>query len=135
MPVLGSDPAVPLHCRETDENISEPQFINLSYVQAQHDYLAGNYPVVREDAAQVGQPVDHLALNMTCFTTRPQGHAAAAAADLCCGKCGCRRQGWRLTPGVAHLTAAPLGWFEKDQGSSSARPCCHWGLELVPALH
>lgn len=39
--------------RETDENISEPQFINLSYVQAQHDYLAGNYPVVREDAAQV----------------------------------------------------------------------------------
>jgi hypothetical protein len=42
-----------LCCRETDENISEPQFINLSYVQAQHDYLAGNYPVVREDAAQV----------------------------------------------------------------------------------
>ena len=33
--------------------MSEPQFINLSYVQAQHDYLAGNYPVVREDAAQV----------------------------------------------------------------------------------
>ncbi len=25
--------------RETDEAISEPQFINLSYVQAQHDYL------------------------------------------------------------------------------------------------
>lgn len=43
-----------VHCRDTDENISEPQFINLSYVQAQHDYLAGNYPVVREDAAQVG---------------------------------------------------------------------------------
>eukprot|EP00878_Enallax_costatus_P046449 GHUV01056457.1.p1 GENE.GHUV01056457.1~~GHUV01056457.1.p1 ORF type:complete len:126 (-),score=19.16 GHUV01056457.1:543-920(-) len=40
-------------CRETDEAISEPQFINLSYVQAQHDYLAGNYPVVREDAAQM----------------------------------------------------------------------------------
>lgn len=43
-------------CRETDETVSEPQFINLSYVQAQHDYLAGNYPVVREDAAQVGLP-------------------------------------------------------------------------------
>jgi hypothetical protein len=41
--------------RETDESVSEPQFINLSYVQAQHDYLAGNYPVVREDAAQVGR--------------------------------------------------------------------------------
>lgn len=40
--------------RETDESIAEAQFINLSYVQAQHDYLAGNYPVVREDAAQVG---------------------------------------------------------------------------------
>ncbi|KAJ9511982.1 hypothetical protein QJQ45_004434 [Haematococcus lacustris] len=39
--------------RETDENIVEPQFINLSYVQAQHDYLQGNYPVVREDAAQM----------------------------------------------------------------------------------
>ncbi|GAX81265.1 hypothetical protein CEUSTIGMA_g8697.t1 [Chlamydomonas eustigma] len=39
--------------RETDETITEPQFINLSYVQAQHDYLQGNYPVVREDAAQM----------------------------------------------------------------------------------
>ncbi|KAF8058864.1 KIN14I [Scenedesmus sp. PABB004] len=38
---------------ETDEAITEPQFIALSYVQAQHDYLAGNYPVVREDAAQM----------------------------------------------------------------------------------
>jgi hypothetical protein len=45
-------PALLSH-RETDESVSEPQFINLSYVQAQHDYLAGNYPVVREDAAQV----------------------------------------------------------------------------------
>lgn len=39
--------------RETDESIVEPQFINLSYVQAQHDYLQGNYPVVRDDAAQM----------------------------------------------------------------------------------
>ncbi|CAK0740574.1 hypothetical protein CVIRNUC_001260 [Coccomyxa viridis] len=39
--------------RETDETITEPQFVTLSYVQAQHDYLAGNYPVVREDAAQM----------------------------------------------------------------------------------
>jgi hypothetical protein len=46
--------------RETDENISEPQFINLSYVQAQHDYLAGNYPVVREDAAQVWMQLHYL---------------------------------------------------------------------------
>ncbi|PNW82236.1 hypothetical protein CHLRE_06g278125v5 [Chlamydomonas reinhardtii] len=39
--------------RETDETITEPQFVNLSYVQAQHDYLQGNYPVVREDASQM----------------------------------------------------------------------------------
>lgn len=39
--------------RETDETIQEPQFLNLSYVQAQHDFLLGNYPVVREDAAQM----------------------------------------------------------------------------------
>lgn len=39
--------------RETDEAIQEAQFLNLSYVQAQHDFLLGNYPVVREDAAQM----------------------------------------------------------------------------------
>ena len=39
--------------RETDETVTEPQFVNLSYIQAQHDYLAGQYPVVREDAAQM----------------------------------------------------------------------------------
>eukprot|EP00210_Caulerpa_lentillifera_P006575 g6280.t1 len=39
--------------RETDETISESQFINLSFVQAQYDYLLGNYPVVKEDAAQL----------------------------------------------------------------------------------
>eukprot|EP00899_Mesostigma_viride_P014526 jgi/Mesvir1/23074/Mv10000-RA.2 len=39
--------------RETDEGITEPMFINLSYVQAQHDYLLGNYPVGRDDAAQL----------------------------------------------------------------------------------
>ncbi|GMH43112.1 hypothetical protein BSKO_11034 [Bryopsis sp. KO-2023] len=39
--------------RETDETITEAQFVNLSYIQAQYDYLLGNYPVVREDAAQL----------------------------------------------------------------------------------
>ena len=39
--------------RETDESITEAMFINLSYVQAQHDYLQGNYPVGRDDAAQL----------------------------------------------------------------------------------
>ena len=27
--------------------------MNLSYIQAQYDYLMGNYPVVQEDAAQL----------------------------------------------------------------------------------
>eukprot|EP01025_Chloroclados_australasicus_P032418 TRINITY_DN32899_c0_g1_i1.p1 TRINITY_DN32899_c0_g1~~TRINITY_DN32899_c0_g1_i1.p1 ORF type:complete len:1110 (-),score=97.44 TRINITY_DN32899_c0_g1_i1:611-3745(-) len=38
--------------RETDESITESTFVNLSYIQAQHDFLEGNYPVIREDAAQ-----------------------------------------------------------------------------------
>lgn len=32
--------------RETDETITEPQFVNLSYVQAQHDYLQVRQPSV-----------------------------------------------------------------------------------------
>lgn len=39
--------------RETDETVSEPRFVALSYIQAQHDYLQGQYPVIREDAAQM----------------------------------------------------------------------------------
>jgi hypothetical protein len=39
--------------RETDESITEPQFVNLSYIQAQHDYMVGAYPVIREDGAQM----------------------------------------------------------------------------------
>lgn len=39
--------------RETDEAITEPVFVSLSYIQAQHDYLQGQYPVIREDAAQM----------------------------------------------------------------------------------
>jgi hypothetical protein len=39
--------------RETDETVTETVFVNLSYVQAQFDYLQGNYPVVRDDAAQM----------------------------------------------------------------------------------
>lgn len=39
--------------RETDETVTEPQFVHLSFVQAQFDYLLGNYPVVRDDASQM----------------------------------------------------------------------------------
>ncbi|XP_028060875.1 kinesin-like protein KIN-14E isoform X1 [Camellia sinensis] len=51
-----------LHCkltfkkklfRESDEAIGEPMFVQLSYVQLQHDYILGNYPVGRDDAAQL----------------------------------------------------------------------------------
>lgn len=51
-----------LHCklsfkkrlfRESDEAITEPMFVQLSYVQLQHDYILGNYPVGRDDAAQL----------------------------------------------------------------------------------
>ncbi|CAM6015279.1 unnamed protein product [Sphagnum balticum] len=39
--------------RESDEAITEPMFIQLSYVQSQHDYMLGNYPVGRDDAMQL----------------------------------------------------------------------------------
>ncbi|KAG2695069.1 hypothetical protein I3760_08G173200 [Carya illinoinensis] len=51
-----------LHCkltlkkklfRESDEAITDPMFLQLSYVQLQHDYILGNYPVGRDDAAQL----------------------------------------------------------------------------------
>ncbi|KAJ6301270.1 hypothetical protein OIU77_015557 [Salix suchowensis] len=51
-----------LHCklifkkklfRESDEAVTDPMFVQLSYVQLQHDYIMGNYPVGREDAAQL----------------------------------------------------------------------------------
>ncbi|XP_049381809.1 kinesin-like protein KIN-14E [Solanum stenotomum] len=51
-----------LHCklifkkklfRESDEAVTEPMFVQLSYVQLQHDYIMGNYPVGKEDAAQM----------------------------------------------------------------------------------
>ncbi|XP_068652513.1 kinesin-like protein KIN-14I [Aristolochia californica] len=39
--------------RESDEAVVEPMFVQLSYVQLQHDYILGNYPVGRDDAAQL----------------------------------------------------------------------------------
>ncbi|KAJ8437962.1 hypothetical protein Cgig2_033695 [Carnegiea gigantea] len=51
-----------LHCklifkkklfRESDEAGTDPMFVQLSYVQLQHDYMLGNYPVGRDDAAQL----------------------------------------------------------------------------------
>ncbi|KAL9327288.1 hypothetical protein ACSQ67_007933 [Phaseolus vulgaris] len=51
-----------LHCklifkkklfRESDEAVTEPMFVQLSYVQLQHDYILGNYPIGRDDAAQL----------------------------------------------------------------------------------
>ncbi|KAK7262798.1 hypothetical protein RJT34_30379 [Clitoria ternatea] len=51
-----------LHCklifkkklfRESDEAVTDPMFVQLSYVQLQHDYILGNYPIGRDDAAQL----------------------------------------------------------------------------------
>ena len=39
--------------REQDDHVTEPAFVNLSYAQAQNDFLQGNYPVVKEDASQM----------------------------------------------------------------------------------
>ncbi|XP_015963474.1 kinesin-like protein KIN-14I isoform X1 [Arachis duranensis] len=51
-----------LHCklifkkklfRESDEAVTDPMFMQLSYVQLQHDYIFGNYPVGRDEASQL----------------------------------------------------------------------------------
>ncbi|XP_074295481.1 kinesin-like protein KIN-14E [Silene latifolia] len=51
-----------LHCklvfkkklfRESDDAVTDPMFVQLSYVQLQHDYILGNYPVGRDDAVQL----------------------------------------------------------------------------------
>ncbi|XP_076954154.1 kinesin-like protein KIN-14E [Bidens hawaiensis] len=39
--------------RESDESIEDPMFVQLSYVQLQNDYILGNYPVGKDDAAQL----------------------------------------------------------------------------------
>ncbi|CAH9098359.1 unnamed protein product [Cuscuta epithymum] len=39
--------------RESDEAVTDAMFLQLSYVQLQHDYILGNYPVGRDDAAQL----------------------------------------------------------------------------------
>ena len=39
--------------RDTDEAITEPMFVNLSYLQAKHDFLGGNYPVGNDDSMQL----------------------------------------------------------------------------------
>ncbi|KAK9678681.1 hypothetical protein RND81_11G227100 [Saponaria officinalis] len=39
--------------RESDEAVSDSMFVQLSYVQLQHDYILGNYPVGMDDAAQL----------------------------------------------------------------------------------
>ncbi|KAK7406972.1 hypothetical protein VNO78_08609 [Psophocarpus tetragonolobus] len=39
--------------RESDEAVTDTMFLQLSYVQLQHDYILGNYPIGRDDAAQL----------------------------------------------------------------------------------
>ncbi|GAB2279343.1 Kinesin-like protein KIN-14E [Dionaea muscipula] len=39
--------------RDSDKDVRDPMFIQLSYIQLQHDYILGNYPIEREDAAQL----------------------------------------------------------------------------------
>lgn len=102
--LLGLPVMLPVPChRETDENISEPQFINLSYVQAQHDYLAGNYPVVREDAAQVSC----LELWPACMSPQENGRSAHACTHT-------SSAGWRaggdLTNHAAELLGKGVSW-------------------------
>jgi hypothetical protein len=59
--------------RDADEAVSEPMFVSLSYLQAKHDYLGGNYPVGKEDATQLAafqiQAEDGAALGQGALET------------------------------------------------------------------
>ncbi|GAB2282924.1 Kinesin-like protein KIN-14E, variant 2 [Dionaea muscipula] len=39
--------------RESEEAVSDPMFLQLSYVQLHHDYMLGNYPVDRSNAVEL----------------------------------------------------------------------------------
>lgn len=73
--------------RETDEAVTEPRFMALSYIQAQHDYLEGQYPVIREDAAQ-------MAALQVCErgggSVRASGEGRRARAGVAPGRAGMR---------------------------------------------
>jgi hypothetical protein len=53
--------------RETDETITEPQFVNLSYVQAQHDYLQVSSSTAHQ---QCGWPLPACARSMSAAPCR-----------------------------------------------------------------
>ncbi|KAL3515052.1 hypothetical protein ACH5RR_021954 [Cinchona calisaya] len=39
--------------QEWDEAITDPMFLQLSYIELQHDYILGNHPAGKDDAAQL----------------------------------------------------------------------------------
>ena len=75
--------------RDADESVTEPMFISLSYLQAKHDYLGGNYPVGKEDATQLAafqiQAEEGAGLGQGDSATLAAGpcgvHALAVAGD------------------------------------------------------
>ncbi len=60
--------------RETDETVTEPMFINLSFVQAQHDYLQvrdemfGSLSVRQQPTAKLDRSLGQaVASNLNCL--------------------------------------------------------------------
>lgn len=53
--------------RETDETVTEPQFVNLSYIQAQHDYLQVRRP---QNTCMGGRQHAHWRARGSCTQTR-----------------------------------------------------------------
>eukprot|EP00798_Chlamydomonas_sp_ICE-L_P009528 gene9528-12467_t len=87
--------------RETDETITEAQFINLSYVQAQHDYLQGNYsravrPLTEAHSVIKPPPMSSPQPRTTSRANYPVGGVKRMA-----------RPSWDTTPPVGGREDAP----------------------------
>lgn len=90
------------------------QFVNLSYIQAQHDYLAGQYPVIREDAAQMAalqMQAEHgptLAGDAAGFEAALEKYMVKQASQRSGGSAGAYWQAWQLMRANVHTSRPPV---------------------------
>ncbi|KFM24391.1 Xaa-Pro dipeptidase [Auxenochlorella protothecoides] len=94
--------------RETDEAITEPRFMALSYIQAQHDYLEGQYPVIRDDAAQMAAL--QLARDGPAFEAALEKYVTRAVLS------GRPREEWRADVGARYRALAASSRDEAQAG-------------------
>ncbi|KAL6769150.1 hypothetical protein ACKKBF_B17660 [Auxenochlorella protothecoides x Auxenochlorella symbiontica] len=102
--------------RETDEAITEPRFMALSYIQAQHDYLEGQYPVIRDDAAQMAALQMHAAHGSELARDGPAFEAALEKYVTRAVLSGRPREEWRADVGARYRALAASSRDEAQAG-------------------